>query len=114
MLAVALWSVVLLVVPKRLAQAQAQSSGGNAWTNEVGKPRVIVQPEVELAADCSTRRGGPVLIVDELTSDEWTDLSAEDFESRYIRVSKPVVVGRRCKLTHRLTHEIERRMVSNS
>lgn len=87
--AIALWSFALIVIPKRIAQAHGQ--GGNPW-NEVGKPRVIAQPEIELAADCAARRGGPVLVVEALTSDEWTDLSAEDFESRYIRASKPVVV----------------------
>jgi hypothetical protein len=88
LLAVALWSFALVVVPKRLAQSQGTA---NAW-NEVGKPRVLVQPEVELAADCAARRGGPVLVVEALTSDEWTELSAEDFESRFVRTSKPVVV----------------------
>ena len=85
--AIVLYSLALLIIPKRLARAQS----GNAW-NEVGKPRVIVQPEFELAADCSARRGGPVLVIETLTSDEWTDLTAEDFESRYIRSSKPVVI----------------------
>jgi len=43
-----------------------------------------------MAADCAARRGGQVLVIEALTSDEWTELSAEDFESRYIRSSKPV------------------------
>ena len=33
-----------------------------------------------------------MLVIETLTSDEWTDLTAEDFESRYIRSSKPVVI----------------------
>lgn len=86
--AVALWSVALLEVPKQISKAQGK--GSNAWNDEVGKPRVIMAPEVELAADCAARRGGPVLVIEALTSDEWALLSAEDFEARYIRVSKPV------------------------
>ena len=88
LLALTLWSFALIVIPKRIAAAHG---AGNEW-NQVGKPRVIVQPEVELAADCAARRGGPVLSIEALTSDEWTELSAEDFESRYVRASRPVVV----------------------